>query len=293
MEAHEIGKKFQQIYDKSKKFGIKGNVSQPFLMTPELTTGDINVLESYLLEKIVRNIANFILFILVLNVAFRIGLLLKGKFQGVGIDTEFLGFMVVAVLAVVMRSVPRRGWVIATAISIFPFALGLIMFIISVALFSLAGALSQATRKFYIPSSMLSQVNRYMKHIYQNKPEGWLTIGKVGRTQVIGHFFSNAALLLLPNGLFVIPNNEYYLCSTKMKKNGTTQVTRIPEYGKSRPIKINLTREGTEAWSLWREQWKVKKPFDTQKEVRNDRGRPVFESYNEETSGKIIHINAN
>ena len=172
-----------------------------FLQATVLRQWELNALTSYPMFATIRQSLGTFLFLLAANAILRLVLLGRMSPQiRVGIGTELGGFVLVGILAAVTFFVPRWWLLVAVAIAIPFFALGIITGIMAVVFLCMAPALRRANMDFHLSMWQYDAIKQKLSSIAQGADASeWPVVAKRGNVAFRGCLFENYAVFLFGN----------------------------------------------------------------------------------------------
>jgi hypothetical protein len=224
-----------------------------FLQSGRLHEWEHDALRSYAAVASMRQGLGTFFVLLALNAVFRLVLMgaATPQIQAVML-ADLGGFAVVGTLAVITFFVPRWWLLLATAIAIFPCALGLLTGILAVSFLCLIPGLKRANAACYLSAEDYEQLKEQFALQATVEYPAWVEIGKLANLPVRARFFDNAALLVAGNKyLNTIPVADAGQCRVEANRKGQMLLKQWPVDGKLRRTNIALTEGGHSQWQSW------------------------------------------
>lgn len=172
-----------------------------FFQAAVLRHWELNALTSYPMFATIRQSLGTFLFLLAANAILRLVLLERMSPEiRVGIGTELGGFVLVGILAAVTFFVPRWWLLVAVAIAIPFFALGIITGIMAVLFLCMAPALRRANMDFHLSMWQYDAIKKKLSSIAEGADASeWPVVAKRGNVAFRVHLFENYAVFLFGN----------------------------------------------------------------------------------------------
>ena len=184
-----------------------------------------------------------------------IGTKISGDWTGWMIFDLF-GFVIVGILGIITFFKPRWYLVLATAIAIFPFALGVITGLMAIAFLIGIPNLRRSEREFDLAIPQYERIKEMFSEIATGKQsEDWpaLNEGK-GALTLRARFFDNALVFLLAKKPVIMPASDASRLVIETDKKNRKTIKKWSVNGKEKTIRLPLSDKGYELLMNWRQK---------------------------------------
>lgn len=227
-----------------------------FLQATALRPWELSALTSYPMYASIRQSLGTFLILLAANAIFRLLLLEQmSPAMKAGIGTELGGFVLVGILAVVTFFVPRWWLLLAVALAIPFFALGIITGIMAVAFLCMAPALRRANLDFPLSLPQYDAIKQTLSKIAEGTDASeWPVMAKRGNIEIRERLFENYAVFVFGKTVMnLIGAEEAGKIIFGSDKTGARTLQTWPMRPKSKLVHPNLvlTEDGLARLEKW------------------------------------------